>query len=61
VAGIRDGFAPVKVRVADIPVEHEVKLKDFTQWPERLGNSPMDVIDRKKIREILALSKSGTL
>jgi hypothetical protein len=56
-----DGFEPVKVRVTDIPVEHEVKLKDFTQWLERLGNSPKDVIDKKKIREILGLSKSATL
>jgi hypothetical protein len=58
VAGIPDGFAPVKVRVTDIPVEHEVKLKDFTQWLERRADSPRDVIDRQKIREILGLSKS---
>jgi hypothetical protein len=27
VLGIPDGFAPVKVRVTDVPVEHEVKMK----------------------------------
>jgi|SRR6476660_7142181 hypothetical protein len=61
VTGIPDGFAPVKVRVIDIPIEHEVKLKDFTQWLERRGNSPKDVTDRKKIREILGLSKPAAL
>jgi hypothetical protein len=61
VAGVPDRFAPVKVRVIDIPVEHEVQLKDFTRWLERLGNSPKDVMDRKKIREILGLSKSAGL
>lgn len=59
VVGMPDGFAPVKVRVTDIPVEHEVKLKDFTQWLERRGNTPREVIDRQKIREILGLSKSA--
>jgi hypothetical protein len=61
VIGIPDGFAAVKVRVVDIPVEHEVKLKDFTVWLERLGNSPKEVIDRIKIRDILGLSKSAGL
>jgi hypothetical protein len=35
VMGIPDGFAPVKVRFTDVPVEHEVKMKDFKQWLER--------------------------
>ena len=58
VMGIPDGFAPVKVRVVDIPVEHEVKMKDFKQWIERRGNTPKDVMDRKKIREILGIERS---
>ena len=58
VMGIPDGFAPVKVRVTDVPVEHEVKMKDFTQWLDQHGNSPRGVMDRKKIREILGLAKS---
>jgi len=61
VRGIPDGFNPVKVRVTDVPVDHEVKLKDFTQWLERQGNTPKDVTDRKKIREILGLARSATL
>jgi hypothetical protein len=55
VPGIPDGFALVKVRVTDIPIDHEVKMKDFLAWVERRGNSPRDVIDRKKIRAILNL------
>jgi hypothetical protein len=52
VTEIPDGFVPVKVKVVDIPVEHEVKLKDFAQWLDRLGNSPKEVMDRHKISEI---------
>jgi hypothetical protein len=57
VTGIPDGFEPVKVRVTNIPVDHEVKMKDFRNWLERKGNSPKDVIDRKKIRDILGLAR----
>jgi hypothetical protein len=61
VRGIPDGFNPVKVRVTDVPVDHEVKLKDFTQWLERQGSTPKDITDRKRIRQILGLVKSATL
>ena len=57
VTGIPDGFEPVKVRVTDIPVDHEVKMKDFRNWLERKGNTPREVTDRKKIREILGLAR----
>jgi hypothetical protein len=56
-----NGFIPVKVRVLDVPAEYEVKLRDFTKWLDRRGNSPRGVIDRKRIREILGLSKSAWL
>jgi hypothetical protein len=58
VNGIPDGFNSVKVRVMDIPVDHEVRLKDFTNWLERRGNTPKEVTDRKKIRGILGLARS---
>jgi hypothetical protein len=61
VVGIPDGFAPVKVRVLDIPVDHEVKMKDFTSWLDRRGNSPKEAMDRKKIRGILGLSGSSSV
>jgi hypothetical protein len=57
VTGIPDGFAPVRVRVLDIPVDHEVRLKDFTNWLDRRGNGPKEVMDRKRIRDILQLPK----
>ena len=56
-----DGFTPVKVRVSDVPADYEVKLKDFTKWLDRRGISPRGVIDRKRIRAILGLSKSASL
>jgi hypothetical protein len=58
VMGVPNGFNPVKVRVTDIPVDHEVQLKDFTNWLERRGNSPKEVTDRKRICDILGLSRS---
>lgn len=56
-----DGFAPVSVCVEDLGVEYQVKLKDFIRWVNRLGNSPREVVDRKRIRRILGLSGSATL
>ncbi len=55
VAGIAQGLNVVKVSVADVRVEHEVKLVDFTKWLERTGGSPRDVIHRQRIRSILGL------
>ncbi len=52
-----DGFRPVKVQVLDVRAEYEVKLKDFTKWLERRGNTPREVIDRKKIKAILGVLK----
>jgi hypothetical protein len=55
VAGIAQGLNVVKVSVTDVRVEHEVKLKDFTEWLERRGVSPRDVIQRQKIRAMLGM------
>ena len=55
VAGIAQGVNVVKVSVADVRVEHEVKLGDFTKWVERKGGSPREVIQRGKIRKILGM------
>jgi len=59
VVGIAQGFNPVKVRVTDVPVEHEVKLMDFTKWLERKGGSSREVSDRNKIRDILRLPRAA--
>jgi hypothetical protein len=56
-----NGFIPVKVRVLETGAEYEVKLGDFTRWLDRRGNTPREVIDRKRIREILGLARSASL
>jgi hypothetical protein len=60
VAGIAQGLNVVKVSVADVRVEHEVKLMDFTKWLERPGGSPREVSDRHRIRAILGMPISRT-
>jgi hypothetical protein len=54
VAGVAEE-RKVKVSGADVRVEHEVKLADFTRWLETKGRSPREVIQRQKIREILGM------
>ena len=55
VAGVAQ-LLNVKVSVADVRVEHEVKLMDFTKWLERTGGSPRDVTQRQRIRSILGMA-----
>jgi hypothetical protein len=55
VAGIAQGLNIVKVSVADVRVEHEVKLMDFTKWLEKRGGSPREMSDRQRIRSILGM------
>jgi hypothetical protein len=55
----RPGLNVVTVSVADIRVEHEVKLMDFTKWLDRTGGSPREVSDRQRIRSILGMPVSG--
>ena len=59
VTGIAQGLNPVKVRVTNVPVEHEVKIMDFTKWLDRNGGSPREITDRKRIRSILGMEKSN--
>jgi hypothetical protein len=49
------GLNVVKVSVANVRVEHEVKLMDFTKWLDRTGGSPREVSDRHRIRSILGM------
>jgi hypothetical protein len=56
--GIAQGLNVVKVSVADIRVEHEVKLMDFTKWLDRAGVSPREESDRHRIRSILGMPVS---
>jgi hypothetical protein len=56
VEGVQEQFGVVKVSVADVRVEHQVKIADFTKWLERPGRTPRDVSQRHKIRAILGMS-----
>jgi hypothetical protein len=58
VAAIAQGLNVVKVSVADVRVEHQVRLMDFTKWLERVGSSPREASDRHKIRSILGMPVS---
>lgn len=58
VAGIAQGLNAVKVSVADVRVEHEVRLMEFTKWVEKDGGSPRETSDRQRIRTILGMPTS---
>ena len=58
VAGIAQGLNVVKVSVADVRVEHEVRLMEFTKWLEKDGGSPRETSDRQRIRSILGMPPS---
>ena len=60
VNNIAQGLNPVKVRMMNVPVEHEVKLMDFTKWLDRTGGSPREMTERKRIRSILGMEKSNS-
>jgi hypothetical protein len=59
VSGIAQGLNPVTVQVTNVPVKHEVKLMDFTKWLDRVGGSPREMTDRKRIRTILGMEKAN--
>ena len=58
VAGIAQGASTVKVSVAEVRVEHEVKFADFMIWLDRPPRSPRDVSARHEIRSILGMPTS---
>lgn len=58
VEGIEERFGTVKVSVAEVHVEHQVKIADFMKWLERQGRTPREVSQRYKIRAILGMSVS---
>jgi hypothetical protein len=54
VAGFQQGV--IKVSVADVRVEHQVKLADFTKWLERTNAaSPREMARRQRLRSILGM------
>ena len=58
VEGIEERFGPVKVSVADVRVEHQVKITDLMKWLQRSGRTPREITQRQKIRAILGMSVS---
>ena len=56
--GIEERFGTVKVSVAEVRVEHQVKIAEFTKWLERPGRTPREITQRQKIRGILGMSVS---
>jgi len=58
VEGIEEGFGFVKVSVADVRVEHQVRVADLMKWLERPGRTPREITERQKIRAILGMSVS---
>ena len=55
VAGIGRPGDAVMVSVKSIPVEHRVRISEFTKWLERSPISPAETIRKQKVREILGL------
>jgi len=55
---VAQGPRLVKVSVADVRVEHEVKFADFMKWLDRPPRSPRDVSARHAIRSILGIPVS---
>jgi hypothetical protein len=55
IAGIAEGSNVVRVSVADVRVEHEVKLRDFTKWLDRTNGSPREMSERIRIKTILGV------
>jgi hypothetical protein len=55
VAEIAQGLNVARVSVADVRIEHEVRLGDFSKWLNRTNGSPREINDRQKIRVILGI------
>jgi hypothetical protein len=55
VAGIGRPMDTVTVAVKSVPVEHHVRIGEFTKWLERSGTTPAEVMRKRKVREILGL------
>jgi hypothetical protein len=58
VEGIEERFGIVKVSVAEVRVEHQVRVTDLMKWLERPARTPREVSQRHNIRAILGMSVS---
>src|SRR5580704_11737683 len=55
VTNVPEGLNTVEVSVANVRVDHEVRMMDFTKWLNKTGGSPREVSDRHRIRLILGM------
>jgi uncharacterized protein (UPF0210 family) len=53
VGEIGQGFTTVTVLVQQLPIKHEIKMKDFLSWLNRQGRSPAEVILKQKLEKVL--------
>jgi hypothetical protein len=58
VAGIPGGLNVVHVSVANVRVDHQVRMADFEHWLEKPGGSPREIVERQRIRAILGMEVS---
>jgi hypothetical protein len=58
VSDIPRGQNVVNVSVANVRVDHHVKMADFERWLEKPGGSPREVVERQRIRAILGIEMS---
>jgi len=58
VGAIPEGLNAVTVSVINIPIEHRVRIQEFTAWLGREGGTPRERADRTRVREILNLGAS---
>lgn len=49
------GLNCVQVQVTNVPVKHEVRMRDFVAWLERASGSPRELSYRKRIKTILGM------
>ena len=52
---VPQGLNCVQVQVTNVPVKHEVRMRDFLAWLERTSGSPREFSYRKRIKMILGL------
>ena len=55
VSGLAEGNNAARIAVTDIPIEHSVRLQEFKTWLNKEGGSPVEMMRRRRIREILGL------
>jgi hypothetical protein len=58
VSSIAEGLNVVRVSAVPVPVEHAVRMMDFTKWLNKEGGSPRERSDRYRVREILGLTQN---